>query len=77
MVVREYLVRNYGFDDSQLKTLGMGKQKNVSQGAESGSIRILVFPAGTEMPAGKPTPTGISTTVDTGQPVQVTTVTVH
>ncbi|MGA2350259.1 MAG: MlaD family protein [Terracidiphilus sp.] len=77
MVVREYLVKNYGFDDSQLKTLGMGKQKNVSQGAESGSIRILVFPAGTEMPAGKPTPTGISTTVDTGQPVQVTTVTVH
>ena len=26
MVVREYLVENFGFDDSQLKTLGMGKQ---------------------------------------------------
>ena len=25
MVVREYLVENFGFDDSQLKTLGMGK----------------------------------------------------
>ena len=26
MVVREYLVENFGFDDSQLKTLGSGKQ---------------------------------------------------
>ena len=25
MVIREYLVENFGFDDSQLKTLGMGK----------------------------------------------------
>jgi outer membrane protein OmpA-like peptidoglycan-associated protein len=25
MVVREYLAENFGFDDSQLKTLGMGK----------------------------------------------------
>ena len=28
MVVREYLVENFGFDDSQLKTLGLGKQTN-------------------------------------------------
>ena len=26
MVIREYLVENFGFDDAQLKTLGMGKQ---------------------------------------------------
>ncbi|MGA8762175.1 MAG: MlaD family protein, partial [Candidatus Sulfotelmatobacter sp.] len=30
MVVREYLVENYGFDDSQLKTLGMGKQSGAN-----------------------------------------------
>ena len=27
MVVREYLVENCGFDDSQHKALGMGKQE--------------------------------------------------
>jgi outer membrane protein OmpA-like peptidoglycan-associated protein len=26
MVIREYLVENFGFDDSQLKTLGMGSR---------------------------------------------------
>ena len=32
MVVREYLVENFGFDDSQLKTLGMGKQADACKG---------------------------------------------
>src|ERR1700733_13822311 len=30
MVVREYLVEKFGFDDSQLKTLGIGKQKDTN-----------------------------------------------
>jgi phospholipid/cholesterol/gamma-HCH transport system substrate-binding protein len=54
MVVREYLVKNFGFDDSQLKTLGMGKQADANLDADWGSIRILIFATGTEMPAAKP-----------------------
>ena len=30
MVVREYLAENFGFDDSHLKTLGLGKQTDAS-----------------------------------------------
>jgi phospholipid/cholesterol/gamma-HCH transport system substrate-binding protein len=50
MVVREYLVVNFGFDDSLLKTLGMGKQENTVADAEWGTIQILIFPAGTLVP---------------------------
>jgi phospholipid/cholesterol/gamma-HCH transport system substrate-binding protein len=56
MVVREYLVENFGFDDSQLMTLGMGKQAGANLDADWGSIQILIFPAGTVIPAGKPAP---------------------
>jgi phospholipid/cholesterol/gamma-HCH transport system substrate-binding protein len=56
MVVREYLVENFGFDDSQLKTLGMGKQTNASTDASWGTVQILVYPTGTEIPANKQTP---------------------
>ena len=40
MVIREYLVENFGFDDGQLKTLGLGKQTGenlVRMGAQSRS----------------------------------------
>ena len=60
MVVREYLVENFGFDDSQLKTLGMGKQVGIGQGLRDwGSIQILIFPTGTVMPTEKQPPVGI------------------
>src|SRR5271155_572186 len=36
MVVREYLVENFGFDDSQLKTLGVGKQTDAKSDADWG-----------------------------------------
>jgi len=49
MVVRKYLVENYGFDDTQLKTLGLGKQTGTDLDADSGSIQILVFAAGTKI----------------------------
>jgi len=61
MVVREYLVENFGFDDSQLMTLGMGKQAGANLDADWGSIQILIFPAGTVIPAGKPAPAITST----------------
>jgi len=74
MVIREYLVENFGFDDSQLKTLGMGKQKGANLDAGWGSIRILIFPAGTVIPADQPAPVVISSTAGADQPVQVTAV---
>jgi phospholipid/cholesterol/gamma-HCH transport system substrate-binding protein len=52
MVVRQYLVDNFGFDDSQLRTLGMGKQAEASD-AGWGRVQIFIYPAGTEIPPGK------------------------
>jgi hypothetical protein len=53
MVVRDYLVENFGFDDTQLKTLGMGKQPSTQTDAPWGTVRILIYPAGTLIPQGK------------------------
>jgi hypothetical protein len=58
MIVREYLVENFGFDDGQLKTLGMGKQADASLDADWGSIKVLIFPAGTVVPVDKSVPVG-------------------
>jgi len=62
MVIRKYLVENFGFDDAQLKTLGMGKQTGANTGVDGdwGSIQILVFGEGTEMPSAKPEPSADS-----------------
>ena len=46
MVVREYLVENFGFDDSQLRTLGVGKQADTNSDAGWGAVQILIYPAG-------------------------------
>jgi phospholipid/cholesterol/gamma-HCH transport system substrate-binding protein len=73
MVVREYLVENYGFDDSQLKTLGMGKQAGANLESDWGSIQILIFPVGAEIPANKPKPAVSSPVADFVRPAQVTT----
>jgi outer membrane protein OmpA-like peptidoglycan-associated protein len=69
MVIREYLVENFGFDDSQLKTLGMGKQADASPSANWGTVRILIYPAGTDVPADKQPPVGISSKATSPQPV--------
>ena len=61
-VVRDYLIGNFGFDDSHLKTLGLGKQSGANRGDGGGSIQILIFPAGTAMPPEKLVPGGISST---------------
>jgi phospholipid/cholesterol/gamma-HCH transport system substrate-binding protein len=60
MVVREYLVENYGFDDSQLKTFGAGKQTDAGSDGAWGTVRILIYPTGTEIPPTKQTPAGVS-----------------
>jgi phospholipid/cholesterol/gamma-HCH transport system substrate-binding protein len=66
MVVREYLVQNFGFDDAQLKTLGMGKQSGANLDAEWGSVQLLIFPPGTPMPADKTPPADTSTKREPG-----------
>ena len=70
MVVREYLVENFGFDDSQLKTMGTGKQAGSASDADWGSIQILIFPPGTDAPADKIAPGIGSPVADVAQPVQ-------
>jgi phospholipid/cholesterol/gamma-HCH transport system substrate-binding protein len=75
MVVREYLVENYGFDDSQLKTLGMGKQTDANSDAGWGTVQIFIYPAGTEIPPNKQTPVGVSSNANADQPVQASAAT--
>jgi len=72
MVIREYLTENFGFDDSQLKTLGLGKQPGATQDANWGSIQILIFPVGAQMPTDKPASASSASTKDADRPVQVT-----
>jgi len=61
MVVRQYLVDNFGFDDTNLKTLGLGKQSGANAEDATGSIKILIFPVGTAVPAEKSEPSANST----------------
>jgi phospholipid/cholesterol/gamma-HCH transport system substrate-binding protein len=70
MVVREYLVENFGFDDSQLKTLGAGKQADTNSDAGWGAVQILIYPAGTEIPPNKQTQAGIASKTISDQPAQ-------
>ena len=72
MVVREYLVENFGFDDSQLKTLGLGKQAGANPETDWGSIRILIFPEGTQIPTASLAPAGSPSTTDADRPTGVT-----
>jgi phospholipid/cholesterol/gamma-HCH transport system substrate-binding protein len=68
MVVRDYLVDNFGFDDSQLKTLGLGKRTDANLDADWGSIRIVIFPPGTELPPETKPPAALPAGSVFGQP---------
>jgi outer membrane protein OmpA-like peptidoglycan-associated protein len=72
MVVREYLVTNFGFDDSQLKTLGMGKQPGTSA-AGWGTVQIFIYAPGTEIPPNKLPPPAISSGTAAAPPIQAAT----
>jgi phospholipid/cholesterol/gamma-HCH transport system substrate-binding protein len=69
MVIREYLVENFGFDDSQIKTLGMGKQTDANSHAGWGKLQILIYPTGTETPPNKPTPASVSPEAGSAQTI--------
>ena len=50
MVVRDYLVGNFSFDDAQLKTLGLGKGKSTGSDSGWGTVEILIYPADSDAP---------------------------
>jgi outer membrane protein OmpA-like peptidoglycan-associated protein len=68
MVVRQALVDNFGFDDSQLKTLGMGKQTGENPDADWGSIRIVIYPEGTTPPPDAKAPVAATAGIALGAP---------
>ncbi len=70
MVVREYLIESFGFDDSHLKTLGLGKQANTESEGDWGTVRILIYPAGAEVPPTKATPAAVSSSAAPGRASQ-------
>jgi hypothetical protein len=53
MVVRDYIVQHFGFDDTKLKTVALGKQPNEGPKGQWGQIRILIYPTGTPVPPAK------------------------
>lgn len=44
MVVRDYLVNHFAFNDTRLKTLGLGKSKETG---DAGKLELIFYP---EMP---------------------------
>lgn len=45
LVVRDYLVNHFSFDDTRVKTIGLGK----SEEGDANRVRIFVYPRGTEL----------------------------
>jgi phospholipid/cholesterol/gamma-HCH transport system substrate-binding protein len=72
MVIRQYLVGHFGFDDSNLKTLGLGKQAGEAPEARKESIQLLIFPVGSDLPVKKQTPAGIASKATADVPVHTT-----
>jgi predicted RecA/RadA family phage recombinase len=60
IAIRDYLVQHFAFDDSQVKTLALGKQNAAPPGAGQGTIEILIYPVGSTMPPDSPPSTGVA-----------------
>jgi len=71
MVVRKFLVENLAFDDRQLKTLGLNKQTALNLNAHWGSIKILLYSAGAEIPPDKQASVKVSSKATADPQVQV------
>jgi phospholipid/cholesterol/gamma-HCH transport system substrate-binding protein len=71
MVVREYLVENFGFNDTQLKTLGTGKQPDTTSDDDWGTVEIFIYPPGAEIQHGKQAQAVSSSTQAPGSSVSV------
>jgi phospholipid/cholesterol/gamma-HCH transport system substrate-binding protein len=48
MVVRNYLAENFKFDDSRIKTIGLGESRE-----DRSKLRILIYPEGAGVPAAR------------------------
>ena len=59
-VIRTYLVQNFGFDDSQLRTMGTGKEGDGKGDSGWGSVKILVYPESNKKSHDDTAPTGTS-----------------
>ena len=59
--IRDSLVKNFGFDDRQLKTMGVGKSASGNDLPGAGQVQILVYPMGTKAAAEKREPTAPDT----------------
>jgi phospholipid/cholesterol/gamma-HCH transport system substrate-binding protein len=53
LVVHDYIVQHFGFDDTKLKTVSLGKQTGETSKADWGLVHILIYPEGTAVPAAK------------------------
>jgi phospholipid/cholesterol/gamma-HCH transport system substrate-binding protein len=51
-VVRDYLAKNFRFDDTRLRTLGLGK---TSGSGDYGRLEIVIYPSAANVPPSKPT----------------------
>jgi phospholipid/cholesterol/gamma-HCH transport system substrate-binding protein len=67
-VVRDYLVKHFGFKDDRLKTIGKGKQSEGGSDKDGGSIQILVYPEGAEVPTSKQASSGAAPKATAEQP---------
>jgi|HubBroStandDraft_2_1064218.scaffolds.fasta_scaffold02328_8 phospholipid/cholesterol/gamma-HCH transport system substrate-binding protein len=73
-VIRAYLVGNYGFDDSQLKILGMGKKVSAAAdaaGPDAANISATASGSGTTTPAAAPAPAKASAPVSPWGEIQI------
>jgi len=53
LVLRDYLVQHFGFDDTNLKTVSLGKQTDEISKDDWGLVKILIYPPGTPVPPDK------------------------
>jgi len=61
--VRDFLVKSYGFDDRQLKTMGVGKPASGAATQSGGQVQILIYATGTKVPEEKAAPAATDATV--------------
>jgi outer membrane protein OmpA-like peptidoglycan-associated protein len=50
MLARDYLTKNFKFDDTKVKTLGVGKS---AEAGDNGKLEILIYPSEVKAPASK------------------------
>ena len=70
MVVREYLIEHFGFDDTQLRTLGMGKQTDAKPDVGWGTVQIFIYQVGSEIPPNKQPAVNVSPETTSTQAIQ-------